>query len=210
MRESSERSTTFFLMDRRSVISGLACAAAVPTTAPCVSPIGSVESAIGPAQDEAHGVKRPLATGAEIFIGDLVSTGEAARLAMLLGAATHVRMGSSTRLRVDRFLADARGELTFESGRLLIDRPEGSSRGDLRLRSPYGVIALRGTRVFAGPSKAAFAVFVERGVVDFTAGGATVRLTAGEGSDVRRRGDKPSPPSRWGSERVLDALQSVY
>ncbi len=82
--------------------------------------------------------------------------------------------------------------------------------GDLRLRSPYGVIALRGTRVFAGPSKVAFGVFVERGVVDFTAGGATVRLTAGEGSDVRRRGDKPTPPQRWGSERVLDALSSVY
>jgi hypothetical protein len=209
VRQSSKRSTVI-LIDRRSVISGLACAAAAAPAALSVSAIGSVESAIGPAHDEAHGVKRPLATGAEIFIGDLVSTGEAARLAMLLGAATRVRMGSRTRLRIDRFLADARGELSFDSGPLLIDRPEGSSRGDLRLRSPYGVIALRGTRVFAGPSKGAFGVFVERGVVDFTAGGATVRLTAGEGSDVRRPGDKPSPPSRWGSERVQDALMSVY
>ncbi len=209
MRQSL-KSSSIPLTDRRSVISGLACAATIPSAALCVSPIGSVESAIGSAEDEAHGVKRPLATGAEIFIGDLVSTGAAARLAMLLGAATRVRMGSSTRLRVDRFLADARGELTFNSGPLLIDRGEGLSRSDLRLRSPYGVIALRGTRVFAGPSKGVFGVFVERGVVDFTAGGATVRLTAGEGSDVRRKGDKPTPPSRWGSERVQDALMSVY
>ena len=81
---------------------------------------------------------------------------------------------------------------------------------DLRLRSPFGTIALRGTRVFAGPSKGVFGVFVERGIVDFTAGGVTVRLSAGEGSDVRRPGDKPTPPSRWGSERALDALASVY
>ena len=81
---------------------------------------------------------------------------------------------------------------------------------DLRVRSPFGTIALRGTRVFAGPSNGVFGVFVERGVVDFTAGGAAVRLTAGEGSDVRHPGDKPTPPRLWGDERVRDALISAY
>lgn len=81
---------------------------------------------------------------------------------------------------------------------------------DLRLRSPFGAIALRGTRVFAGPSNGVFGVFVDRGVVDFTAGGATVRLMPGEGSDVRRQGDKPTPPRRWPPERVDAAMISVY
>jgi hypothetical protein len=198
------------IASRRTLLGGLACAAAFASAARAANAAGSVESCLGLADAEARGATRALADGADIFIGDLVSTREAARLVMRLGAATHIHMGGNTRLRIDRFLAETRGELRFDSGPLLLDRDEGAPAMDLRLRSPFGMIALRGTRVFAGPSKGVFGVFVERGIVDFTAGGATVRLAAGEGSDVRRPGDKPSAPARWGSERVMDALASVY
>lgn len=195
---------------RRRLLAALACLAAFPTRAFAAAQIGLVESSVGPAAAEARGVSRPLASGADIFIGDLVSTSEVARLVMLLGAATRVYLGARTRLRVDKFIADAGGELRFDSGPILIDRNESAPPVNLRARSPFGAIALRGTRVFAGPSQGKFSVFVERGVVDFTAGGATVRLTAGEGSDVRRPGDRPSAPTRWGSERAMDALLSAY
>ncbi len=199
-----------FSADRRSVLGGLACATAFVRTVFAAESVGLVEASIGAANAEARGVTRSLVTGADIFVGDLVSTSQTARLVMLLGAATRVRLGANTRLRVDKFLAATGGELRFDSGALLIDRDEGAPPTNLRARSPFGTIALRGTRVFAGPSNGKFGVFVERGIVDFTAGGATVRLTAGEGSDVQRPGDKPSPPKRWPSERAVDALASVY
>lgn len=199
-----------FWAERRVLLCGLLGAFALGSGARAANAVGSVESCLGVAEAEGHGATRALADGAAIFVGDLVSTHAAARLAMLLGVATHIRMGGNTRLRIDRFLAETAGELRFDSGPLLLDRDEGAPAMNLRLRSPFGAIALRGTRFFAGPSKGVFGVFVERGAVDFTAGGATVRLNAGEGSDVRRPGDKPTPPSRWGSERVLDALASVY
>jgi ferric-dicitrate binding protein FerR (iron transport regulator) len=169
-----------------------------------------VESCLGLADAEARGVTRTLGNGAEVFVGDLVSTHEAARLVMLLGVATRIHMGGNVRMGIDKYLAETRGELHFDSGPVLLDRDEGAPPTDLRLRSPFGTIALRGTRFFAGPSKGVFGVFVQRGIVDFTAGGETVRLTAGEGSDVRRPGGKPTPPNRWGSERAVDALASVY
>jgi hypothetical protein len=209
MRQSPKNSD-HFLSDRRRLIGGLACATALVSTAFAMGRIGYVENSIGAANAEAHGITRVLAAGADIFVGDLVSTSGTARLTLLLGAATHVHMGGNTRLRIDRFLADVPGELTFDSGPLLIDRGEGPPRMDLRVRSPFGTIALRGTRVFAGPSNGVFGVFVERGVVDFIAGGATVRLMAGEGSDVRRPGDRPTPPRLWGDERIRDALISAY
>ncbi len=202
--------TKSLLANRRSVVGGLVCATAFLSPAFAISAVGSVESSIGAANAEASGVTRSLATGADIFVGDLVSTSETARLVMLLGSATRVHLGARTRLRVDRFLAATGGELRFDSGPLVIDHDESSPATDVRLHSPFGMIALRGTRVFAGPSNGVFGVFVERGVVDFSAGGATVRLTAGEGSDVRRPGDKPSAPRRWPSERAVDALASAY
>jgi len=206
----STKHPALFSSGRRSVLGGAACAAMFSSAPFAANAAGSVESCLGLADAESHGATRNLGNGAEIFVGDLVSTREAARLVMLLGVATRIHMGGNVRMRIDKFLAETRGELHFDSGPVLLDRNEGAPPMDLRLRSPFGTIALRGTRFFAGPSKGVFGVFVERGIVDFTAGGETVRLTAGEGSDVRRPGGKPTAPSRWGSERAVDALSSVY
>ncbi|SFK33823.1 hypothetical protein [Methylocapsa palsarum] len=209
MRRSTKDAAPFS-SGRRSLLGGAACAAVLSSASRAANAAGSVESCLGLADAEAHGATRVLGSGAEVFVGDLISTHEAARLVMLLGVATRIHMGGSVRMRIDKYLAETRGELHFESGPVLLDRNEGAPAMDLRLRSPFGAIALRGTRFFAGPSKGVFGVFVERGIVDFTAGGRTVRLTAGEGSDVRRPGGTPTAPSRWSSERALDALSSVY
>jgi hypothetical protein len=59
-----------FLVDRRSLIGGLACATAlVSTTLAANAAAGSVESCLGIADAEAHGVTRSLAQGADIFVG---------------------------------------------------------------------------------------------------------------------------------------------
>lgn len=189
------------------MLGGMVCAIGLRSYA--ATEAGFVESCVGAAEAIHERVARPLEDGAKVFIEDLVSTHQDSRLVLLLGAATRIRMGRGTRLRIDKFLTEAKGEFTFESGPLLLEH-EGPPPHDLRLRSPYGIIAVRGTRVFAGPSNGKFGVFVERGVVDFTAGGATVRLEAGLGSDVRRPGEKPSAPSYWKPERAVEALQSVY
>ncbi|MFM9974233.1 MAG: FecR domain-containing protein, partial [Beijerinckiaceae bacterium] len=179
------------LISRRSLVNGLAFAAMLPLDAGAANAAGIVESCLGPAEAEAGGVSRSLANGAQLFLGDLVSTRETARLLMLLGTATHIRMGADTRLRIDKFLAETSGEFRFDSGPVLLDRKEGAPAMDLRLRSPYGSIALRGTVVFAGPSNGVFGVFVQRGAVDVTASGVTVRLNAGEGTNIKIPGDKP-------------------
>ena len=79
----------------------------------------------------------------------------------------------------------------------------------VNIRSPFGLISVRGTRVFAGPSRGVFGVFVQHGSVTVTAGGKTVTLEDGFGTDIARRGAAPTPPARWGEERVRLALASV-
>jgi ferric-dicitrate binding protein FerR (iron transport regulator) len=68
---------------------------------------------------------------------------------------------------------------------------------------------VRGTRFFAGPSADVFGVFVERGNVAVSAAGREVLLQSGQGTNIPRPGDTPTPPAIWGAARVRAALESV-
>lgn len=170
---------------------------------------GLIEALAGDGRAERDGGMQPLAEGDALFVGDTVLTGDAARLAMKLGAATRVRLGGRTRLRIDRFLVDRGGVFTLGSGALLYDRPEGGTPPDVEVQTPYGRLAVRGTRFFAGPSEGRFGVFVIRGAVRVSAGDAAVDLGPGEGTDITAPGAAPSPVRRWGEARIRAALAEV-
>ena len=177
--------------------------------AAAAEPAGSVEDLSGEAFAEAHAVRRLLERLAPIFLGDQVGTGTASRLGMRLGRDTTIRLGENARLKIDRFLLDAGGDVTLRSGPLLFDRPPGSVPTPMRIRSPFALIAVRGTRFFAGPSNGRFGVFVEHGSVAVAAAGRRVILQDGEGTDFSAPGTKPTPVKRWGVERIRAAMASV-
>ena len=170
---------------------------------------GSIEDIKGEGFAESGAVRRLLEREAPVFIADRVGTGPASRLTLQLGRFTRIRLGERTRLVIDRYLVDAGGEFTLESGPLLFDRPPGSRPSPVQIRSPFGLIAVRGTRFFAGPSGTVFGVFVERGRVAVSAGVGEVILGAGEGTDISHPGAPPTPAKRWGRERIRAALASV-
>jgi ferric-dicitrate binding protein FerR (iron transport regulator) len=172
-------------------------------------PAGSVEEVNGEAFAVANAVRRMLQRLAPVFLGDQVGTGAASRLGMRLGRDTTIRLGERARLRIDRFLLDAGGEITLRSGPLLFDRPAGSIPAPMQIRSPFALIAVRGTRFFAGPSNGPFGVFVERGSVAVSSAGRRVILRDGEGTDFSAPGTRPTPVKRWGPERIRAALASV-
>lgn len=196
---------------RRAFLAGaVAVAWAGPAGAAGVTAaIGSVQDMVGDAFAERDAARRALAPAGEVFLRDLVSTGRQARLSMKLGLATTVRLGAEARLTIDRFIVEAGGVLDLAEGALLFDRPETAPKTDVKLRSAYGLIAVRGTRFFAGPSRGVFGVFVERGAVTVAAAGQTRRLGAGEGVDIPAPGAAPSPVARWGAARIREAFASV-
>jgi ferric-dicitrate binding protein FerR (iron transport regulator) len=172
-------------------------------------PAGSVDDVKGEAFAEADAVRRALDRAAPVFLGDEVGTGTASRLGMRLGQDTNIRLGEDARLRIDRFLVNAGGEITLRTGPLLFDRPPGSAPAPVRIRSPFALIAVRGTRFFAGPSNGQFGVFVERGSVAVTSAGRQVILHDGEGTDFSATGTRPTPVRRWQEQRIRAALASV-
>lgn len=172
-------------------------------------PAGSVEDIRGEAFAEARAQRRSLERAAPLFINDLVGTGPASRLTLQLGKDTTLRVGSEARLVLDRLLVDAGGVISLQSGPILFDRPAGRAPARMQIRSSFGLIAVRGTRFFAGPSAGVFGVFVERGSVAVSAAGTSVLLRAGQGTNIASPGAAPTPPATWGAERIRTAMESV-
>jgi hypothetical protein len=168
-----------------------------------------VESARGECYAQSAASRRALAPAAEIFIGDTVGTGVQSALAVHLGKATDVKLGAEARLRIDRFVVNAGGVLTLERGAMLYDHDGKNSPGDVSVRSPFGLIAVRGTRFFAGPSNGVFGVFVETGEVQVVGVNTAVIVTAGFGTNIAQPGDEPTLPTKWGAARIAAAIASV-
>jgi ferric-dicitrate binding protein FerR (iron transport regulator) len=169
--------------------------------------VGSVEDVKGEAFAQLQSVSRALDPAAPVFLNDEVVTGAGARLGMRLGARTMVRLGEQARLKIDRYVVDAGGEIILGSGPLLFDGQPG--RAGIQVRSPFALIAVRGTRFFAWPSNDRFGVFVERGSVAVTSAGQRVTLREGDGTDIASPGAPPTPVKRWGTERIRAAFASV-
>lgn len=196
-------------IDRRIIVAGMALAGLMPRAAFAQTDgvAGKVDEAIGLVTAEGKTRQRPLAPQETVFVGETVATGSASKAGMRLGVETVLRLGELARVRIDRYLVNAGGTVQLNAGPLLLDKPKTSP--PVNIRSPFGLISVRGTRVFAGPSRGVFGVFVVNGVVTVTGGGRTVRVEQGFGTDVARRGAAPTTPTRWGEERIRLALASV-
>ena len=190
--------------------------AAGPATALLAHPVvaetraaGQVEEVRGQVTAELSSQRRVLVPRGDVFVGDDVATAEESRAAMLLGRDTSLRLGASARVRIDRFIVNAGGVLTLEGGPLLLDKTPGGPTGAVQVRGSFGLITIRGTRIFVGPSNGVTGIFVVHGVITVTSRGESFALQTGEGTNIAGPSDRPTPPAPWGEARIRAALASV-
>src|SRR5262249_33890998 len=147
---------------------------------------------------------RELKRQSDIFIGDLVATGNNGRLVLKLGPATTIKLGGLSKLRIDRYLAETDGEFEMMAGHMPFEhRGKPASEGFL-FRSGYGLMAVRGTRFYAGPNRGQFAVLVGEGLVEVTAGGLAVLVGPQQGIDIKAPGQRSSAPALWKIPRIRE------
>jgi ferric-dicitrate binding protein FerR (iron transport regulator) len=166
--------------------------------------VGTVEEMKGVAFAEQDGKRRPLALKAAVFVGDVLSTENNARLTMKLGAATTIKLGGASRLKIDRYLADVGGEFDMQAGHMMFERGGKPASQGITFRSAYGLMAVRGTRFFAGPSRGVFGVLVGRGLVEVTAGKRSVLVQPQQGVDIKAPGEPPTAPAAWREARIRE------
>lgn len=193
------------LFCRPRLVAAMAAALLLAHGAAADDSAGSVKDLKGEAFAKTSAARRTLAPQAAIMLGDNVETGVKSLVTLLLGRQTTLRLGERGSVVIDKFLVEAGGEITLQSGPLMLDHPEGAPAEPVRIKTSYGLIAVRGTRVFVGPEGKALAVFVERGEVSVRAGGQTVTLHAGEGTAIATAGARPARVAKWKAKRI-DAL----
>jgi hypothetical protein len=150
-----------------------------------------------------------LKVGASLMDHDFVATGKESFAELALGDDTSLLLGSETELLIDTFIAGQGGTIELGTGQMVFDRPEGLAKIDLTVRTAFGMIGVRGTKFFAGPSRGVFGVFVEHGLVEVTGGGVTRQVGRGQGVDIASPGAAPSEVAQWGDARIREAYASV-
>jgi hypothetical protein len=171
---------------------------------------GHVEAATGQCTaTRSAAPARELAPPDSVFVGDSVATQVQSTLDLLLGAATRIRLGPETEFRIDRFVVNAGGLLVLDRGAMLYDHEPKNGADAMTVRTPFGLLAVRGTRFFAGPTKGEFSVFVERGSVMVTGVNTFQTLTAGQGTSIAAVGGEPTPVVTWGKARIAEAMARV-
>lgn len=169
---------------------------------------GAVDALSGAALAELEGKRRDLKQKESVFFGDMVTTSDKSLLTLKLGAATTLKLGAKAQMRIDRYLADAGGVFDLVSGPMMFERTGPKAKGDIQFRSAYGLMAVRGTRFYAGMNRGKFAVLVGTGRVDVTAGGETVSIGPQQGTDIAAPGAAPSPVARWSATRIDEMLHA--
>ncbi|MCC2095789.1 MAG: FecR domain-containing protein [Hyphomicrobiales bacterium] len=154
-------------------------------------------------------LSRALQLQDKVFVQDLLATSRQSRLNVKLGAATQLYMGENTRVVIDDQLVKRGGDIRLSSGALLFQREAPDPKPGVTINSPFALLAVRGTTVFAGPSNGVFGVFVVDGEVQVRAAGASVVLKPGEGTNIQRVGARPTAAAAWGKARIEAALASV-
>lgn len=206
------------MIDRRNLLAGIGGAALPFVWTGCGfaqdqlakgAPAGKVADVRGTVTGRRTGTTRPLSSGNEIFVGERLQTLEASRMLAELGPATKLYMGENTRLMIDRHLVQRGGTIHLASGALMFDRKQPDPKPPIVIQSPYAMIAVRGTTVFAGPSNGVFGILVLEGLVEVKNAGGSVTLRPGQGTNIAKPGARPTAPATWGEARINAALSSV-
>ncbi|MET0606442.1 MAG: FecR domain-containing protein [Beijerinckiaceae bacterium] len=169
---------------------------------------GKVSNVRGMAFAEVGPGTRTLIQAEAVYLDELLRTGDDSRLGVALSNGNQIDLGARSKLRIDRTLLDGGGSLTLGGGAMMLDRPDAGRKGRLNVTSPFAVIAVRGTKFFAGEIDG-FGVFVERGAVQVSAAGRSVIVRAGEGTTIPRVGAPPEDVRVWGAPKIARARAMI-
>lgn len=216
-------------VSRRAVLGALVSSAVLMSmrSSEASGDLGFVVKVRGNLSRSRNGAHEIMDAGTALLDGDFVATASESFAELKLGGDTRILLGPETSLYVDSFLAGQGGVLELAGGQMVFDRPEGLPKIDVSVRTTFGMIGVRGTKFFAGPSRGAFAVYVEHGKVEVTNAGVSRKLRKGQGLDIRppesatrSLGQQssmeelsklaiPSLPEVWDNNRISEVYASV-
>ena len=179
--------------------------------------IGAVSRLQGAASRTAGNATQPLGPNAPVFLSDVLSTGEGARLEVTLSDSTRVTLGEKARLTLDRYVfnpaADSGtirigvvGAFRFVSGKIA-----KLASSEVSAVTPIAAVGIRGTDFWAGPidNQALGVLLIEGAVSVANAAGQQLLNQPGQGTNIAAAGAAPGPVTLWPQDKVNRALAAV-
>lgn len=179
--------------------------------------IGAVSRIQGEASGARGGATRALGLNALVFLNDIISTGEAARLEVTFADNTRLTLGEKARLTLDTYVfnpAASGGTIKFGvvgAFRFLSGQVSKLATSDVSMTTPVVTVGIRGTEFWGGPiDNQALGVFLIEGAVSVSnAAGQQILNQPGQGTNIATPGAAPGPVTFWPSDKVSRAIATV-
>lgn len=179
--------------------------------------IGAVSRIQGEASGTQGGTTKALALDASVFLDEVVSTGEEARLEVTFTDGTQLTLGEKAELTLDTFVFDpAAGTGTVKFGvvgafRFISGQASKLASADVSITTPVATVGIRGTEFWGGPiDDQSLGVFLIDGEVSVAnAAGEQVLSEPGQGTNIGAPGAAPGPVTFWPQDKVDRAIATV-
>lgn len=179
--------------------------------------IGAVTRIQGEASGTLGDATRSLGLTAPVFLNEVVSTGEAARLELTFADYTRLTLGGKTKLTLDRYVFNsAAGSGTIRFGvfgafRFISGQVSKLATSDVSVATSVATLGIRGTEFWGGPiDNQALGVFLIEGNVSVSnALGEQILSQPGQGTNIATPGGVPGPVTFWPQDRINRALATV-
>jgi hypothetical protein len=179
--------------------------------------IGAVSRIQGEATGTNGSARRPLGLNSSVFLNDVVSTGDAARLEVTFTDNTRLTLGEKAKLTLDSYVFDsAAGSGTIKFGlvgalRFVSGQVSKLASADVRVTTPVAIVGIRGTEFWGGPiDDQVLGVFLIEGAVSVSnAAGQQVLNLPGQGTNIAAPGAAPGPVTFWAQDKVARAIATV-
>jgi hypothetical protein len=154
-----------------------------------------------------------LALNSSVFLNEVVSTAQPARLGVIFTDNTRLTLGEKAKLTLDNYVFDsAAGKGTIRFGlvgafRFVSGQVSKLASADVSVTTPVAVVGIRGTEFWGGPiDDQALGVFLIEGS---NAAGQQVLNLPGQGTNIAAPGAAPGPVTFWPPDKVGRAIATV-
>ncbi len=179
--------------------------------------IGAVSRIQGKSSGTHDGATEALDLKSTVFLNEVVSTGEAARLEVTFTDRTQVTLGEKAELSLDTFVFNpAAGSGTIKFGvvgafRFLSGQASKLASSDVSVTTPVATVGIRGTEFWGGPiDNQTLGVFLIEGAVSVSnAAGEQILSEPGQGTNIATPGAAPGPITFWPQDKVDRAIATV-
>ena len=163
------------------------------------------------------GQQANLITGYKLHKFDEIKSGEDARVEIIFDDGTKLNLGANCHIVIDEFLFDPDENIgvailrAFQGPFRFITGSIGKvSEPQIVVQSRFGVIGVRGTDFWAGPSRGVYGVLLLDGSISVTNPlGQRILTTAGTGVNLTGNDAPPGEVTVWGAGRAQEALAAV-